>query len=89
MEYKYNLAKLQYEKKKWNSFHMYVKNRSIGFSKKLEKSFEYAYWANTSQYYSIFLVGVFTYIIFMLLTIPGDYMVIEKQYFKQILFDVF
>jgi diguanylate cyclase (GGDEF)-like protein len=84
MEYKYNLAKLQYDKEKLEEF-IARQSRRVGqvFPKKLETQF----WItnldrardNINQYVWI---GVLTYFILTLLMIPGDYWIIEKAYFS-------
>ena len=84
MEYKYNLAKLQYDKEKLEEL-IARQSRRVGqvFPKKLETQF----WItnldrardNINQYVWI---GVLTYFILTLLMIPGDYWIIEKAYFS-------
>ena len=83
MEYKYNLAKLQYDKEKIEEL-ITRQTRRVGeiFPKKLELKF----WAlnleraqtNISQY---FWMGVLTYFILTMLIVPGDYWIIDKAYF--------
>ncbi len=91
MDYKYNLDELHKRKEEVEQLsHVREKQTNRALPRVLEKQF----WnmhiertrLNTIQF---FWSGLVTYIIFMLLTVPGDYMVIEKQYFFQILFDVF
>lgn len=84
MEYKYNLAKLQYDKEKLEEL-IARQSRRVGqvFPKKQETQF----WItnldrardNINQYVWI---GVLTYFILTLLMIPGDYWIIEKAYFS-------
>ena len=84
MEYKYNLAQLQYDKEKLEEL-IARQSRRVGqvFPKKLETQF----WItnldrardNINQYVWI---GVLTYFILTLLMIPGDYWIIEKAYFS-------
>ncbi|WP_353143074.1 GGDEF domain-containing protein [Acinetobacter pragensis] len=83
MEYKYNLAKLQYDKEKLEEL-IARQSRRVGqaFPKKLETQF----WTlnldrardNINQYVWI---GVLTYFILTLLMIPGDYWIIEDAFF--------
>lgn len=83
MEYKYNLAKLQYDKEKLEELIAW-QSRRIGqvFPKKLETQF----WAinqdracsNIKQYV---WAGVLAYFILTVLMIPGDYWIIDKAHF--------
>lgn len=83
MEYKYNLAKLQYDKEKLEQL-IARQSRRVGqvFPKKLETQF----WNsnldrardNINQYV---WVGVLIYFILTLLIIPGDYWIIDKAFF--------
>ena len=83
MEYKYKLAKLQYDKEKIEEL-MTRQTRRVGltFPQKLELEF----WTlhldraqtNISQ---SFWVGVLTYFILIMLIVPGDYWIIDKQFF--------
>lgn len=83
MEYKYNLAKLQYDKEKLEEL-IARQNRRVGqvFPKRLETQF----WSanlerakdNINQYV---WTGVLAYFILILLIIPGDYWIIEQAYF--------
>lgn len=83
MEYKYNLAKLQYDKEKLEEL-IARQSRRIGqvFPKKLETQF----WAanqeracgNIRQYA---WAGVLAYFILTVLIIPGDYLIIEPAHF--------
>lgn len=84
MEYKYNLAKLQYDKEKIEEL-ITRQTRRVGeiFPKKLEQQF----WSlnlqrarhNISQY---FWMGVLTYFVLTVLIIPGDYWIIQKEHFS-------
>lgn len=85
MEYKYNLAKLQYDKEKLEEL-IARQSRRVGqvFPKKLETQF----WAlnldrardNINKYV---WGGVLAYFILMVLIIPGDYWIIDKAYFAK------
>lgn len=83
MDYKYNLDELHKRKEEVEQLsHVREKQTNRALPRVLENQF----WnmhiertrLNTIQF---FWSGLVTYIIFMLLTVPGDYMVIEKQYF--------
>ncbi|MCU4415131.1 GGDEF domain-containing protein [Acinetobacter sp. WU_MDCI_Axc73] len=83
MDYKYNLDELHKRKEEVEQLsHVREKQTNRALPALLEKQF----WnmhiertrLNTIQF---FWSGLVTYIIFMLLTVPGDYLVIEKQYF--------
>lgn len=85
MEYKYNLAKLQYDKEKMEEL-ITRHNRRIGqvFPQKLEQEFWRLNLERARRNINDFLwSGVLAYFIFAILTIPGDYWIIEQSHFKQ------
>ncbi|MEQ1094538.1 GGDEF domain-containing protein [Acinetobacter johnsonii] len=85
MEYKYNLAKLQYDKEKMEEL-ITRHNRRIGqvFPQKLEQAFWRLNLERARRNINDFLwSGVLAYFIFAILTIPGDYWIIEQSHFKQ------
>ena len=85
MEYKYNLAKLQYDKEKMEEL-ITRHNRSIGqvFPQKLEQEFWRLNLERARRNINDFLwSGVLAYFIFAILTLPGDYWIIEQSHFKQ------
>ncbi|AXY59568.1 GGDEF domain-containing protein [Acinetobacter sp. WCHAc010052] len=84
MEYKYKLAKLQYDKEKIEGLISRQKRRAGQvFPKQLELEFWEQYLErardNINQY---FWSGVLTYFIFILLIVPGDYWIIDKTHFR-------
>lgn len=85
MEYKYNLAKLQYDKEKMEEL-ITRHNRRIGqvFPQKLEQEFWRLNLERARRNINDFLwSGVLAYFIFAIFTIPGDYWIIEQSHFKQ------
>ena len=85
MEYKYNLAKLQYDKEKMEEL-ITRHNRRIGqvFPQKLEQEFWRLNLERARRNINDFLwSGVLAYFIFAILTLPGDYWIIEQSHFKQ------
>ncbi|NNH26915.1 GGDEF domain-containing protein [Acinetobacter terrestris] len=83
MEYKYNLAKLQYDKEKVEEL-ITQQSRRVGqvFPKKLEQEF----WSKNLErarkhIEKYFWGGVLTYFVFMVVMIPSDYWIIDQQYF--------
>ena len=85
MEYKHNLAKLQYDKEKMEEL-ITRHNRRIGqvFPQKLEQAFWRLNLERARRNINDFLwSGVLAYFIFAILTIPGDYWIIEQSHFKQ------
>lgn len=85
MEYKYNLAKLQYDKEKMEEL-ITRHNRRIGqvFPQKLEQEFWRLNLERARRNINDFLwSGVLAYFVFAILTIPGDYWIIEQSHFKQ------
>ncbi|MNY87621.1 Phytochrome-like protein cph2 [compost metagenome] len=84
MEYKYNLAKLQYDKEKMEEL-ITRHNRRIGqvFPQKLEQEFWRLNLERARRNINdFFWSGVLAYFIFAILTIPGDYWIIEQSHFK-------
>ncbi|WP_407307673.1 GGDEF domain-containing protein [Acinetobacter sp.] len=82
MEYKYNLAKLQYDKEKVEEL-ITQQSRRVGqvFPKKLEQEF----WSKNLErarkhIEKYFWSGVLSYFIFMVVMIPSDYWIIDQQY---------
>ena len=85
MEYKYNLAKLQYDKEKMEEL-ITRHNRRIGqvFPQKLEQEFWRLNLERARRNINDFLwSGVLAYFVFAILMIPGDYWIIEHSHFKQ------
>ncbi|AYA69250.1 GGDEF domain-containing protein [Acinetobacter sp. WCHA55] len=85
MEYKYNLAKLQYDKEKMEEL-ITRHNRRIGqvFPQKLEQEFWRLNLERARRNINDFLwSGVLAYFIFAIFTIPGDYWIIEHSHFKE------
>ena len=85
MEYKYNLAKLQYDNENMEEL-ITRHNRRIGqvFPQKLEQEFWRLNLERARRNINDFLwSGVLAYFIFAILTIPGDYWIIEQSHFKQ------
>lgn len=83
MDYKYNLDELQKTKEEVERLsYLREKHTNRALPTELEKQFWRTHIQrtrlNTIQFFGS---GVVTYIIFILLTVPGDYMVIEEQYF--------
>lgn len=84
MEYKYNLAKLQYDKEKVEELiTRQSRRRGQVFPKKIEQEF----WQKSlvraqDQIQQYFWAGVLSYFILVILVIPSDYWVIEPEHFK-------
>ncbi|WP_180135539.1 diguanylate cyclase [Acinetobacter sp. YH12070] len=83
MEYKYNLAKLQYDKEKIEEL-ITRQTRRVGemFPKKLETQF----WTLSldraqTNIRHFFWMGVLIYFVLTMLIIPGDYWIINQQHF--------
>ena len=85
MEYKYNLAKLQYDKEKMEGL-IARHNRRVGqvFPQKLEQEFWRLNLERARRNINdFFWSGVLVYFIFAVLIIPGDYWIIEQSHFKE------
>lgn len=83
MEYKYNLAKLQSDKEKVEEL-ISQQSQRVGqvFPKQLEADFWTKNLERARKHAEKYVwVGVLAYFLFMLVMIPTDYWVIDKQYF--------
>jgi len=83
MEYKYNLAKLQYDKEKVEEL-ITQQSRRVGqvFPKKLEQEFWSKNLERARKHIEKYLWGgVLSYFVFMVVMIPSDYWIIDQQYF--------
>ena len=83
MEYKYNLAKLQYDKEKLEEL-IARQGRRAGqvFPKKLETQFWSMNLERAREHIRRYLwTGILIYFILTVLIIPGDYWIIDKAYF--------
>ncbi|MFH7767412.1 GGDEF domain-containing protein [Acinetobacter sp. BSP-28] len=84
MESKYNLAKLQYDKEKIEEL-ITRQSQRVGqvFPKKMEQEFWSKNLERARKHVEKYLWGgVLSYFIFILVILPSDYWVIDKQYFK-------
>ncbi len=84
MESKYNLAKLQYDKEKIEEL-ITRQSQRVGqvFPKKMEQEFWSKNLERARKHVEKYLWGgVLSYFIFVLVILPSDYWVIDKQYLK-------
>lgn len=84
MESKYNLAKLQYDKEKIEEL-ITRQSQRVGqvFPKKMEQEFWSKNLERARKHVQKYLWGgVLSYFIFILVILPSDYWVIDKQYLK-------
>ena len=83
MEYKYNLAKLQYDKEKIEEL-ITRQSRRVGqvFPKKMEQEFWSKNLERARKHVEKYVWGgVLAYFIFTVVMVPSDYWIIDQQYF--------
>ncbi|CAB1214541.1 GGDEF domain-containing protein [Acinetobacter bouvetii] len=84
MDYKYNLAKLQYDKEKIEELITRQSHR-VGqvFPKKMEQEFWSRNLERARKHVDRYLWGgILSYFIFILVIVPSDYWVVDKRFFK-------